>query len=174
MDHKLEKAIQAFKSGNDRAFEILYEASKKRVYYTLLSLLKRPQDIEDVMQETYLKVVENIHRYQADTHFIAWVNQIARRTALDFIRKDQHETNIEIADFDERFAHHEAYEDRYFIQKLLKSLDPIDQEIVIRKTFLQQKHKDIAKALDLPLGTVTWRYQQALARLRSEVSDVER
>lgn len=173
MQIKLEKAIKAYKSGDDRAFVLLYETSKKRVYYTLLSMLKRPQDIEDVMQETYMKVIENIHRYQEGTQFVAWVNQIAKNTALDFLRKDQRETSVELEDFDIRFAYHERYEDRYLIQKLIKLLDPIDQEIVIRKTFLQHKHKDIARDLELPLGTVTWRYQQALSRLRNEVSQDE-
>ena len=170
---QIERAIEKFKKGHDSAFETLYEATKKRVYYTLLSLLKNPSDVDDVMQETYLKVIEKIHAYQTGTYFEAWVNQIARNTGLDYLRKQQATEPLDEVDYNPHLRVDSTIEKRLYVKSLLDSLDETDREIVIRKALLDEKHKDIAKALNMPLGTVTWRYQQAIKKLKEkeEASD---
>ncbi len=170
----LERAIARLKKGQDAAFETLYDATKERVYYTLLSILKNPVDVDDVMQETYLKVLENIHRYEANTQFAAWINQIARRTAFDHLRKTQRTEPLDVEDYNPQLRVDNKMEKQYYVQTLIASLEEVDREIVIRKIFFQETHKTIAKALDLPLGTVTWRYQQALKYLREKEEANER
>lgn len=131
-------------------------------------------DVDDVMQETYLKVLENIHRYESNTHFAAWVNQIARRSALDYLRKHGRTDTLEIEDYNTELQVDDQMEKKYYVQTLIASLDEVDQEIVIRKVFYQETHKTIAAALNLPLGTVTWRYQQALKFLREKEEAYEK
>ena len=47
----------------------------------------------------------------------------------------------------------------------MKSLNPDEREIVIMHVFWGYKHREISKILDIPLGTVTWKYQKALQKL---------
>jgi len=156
--------VSRFKKGDQDAFRILYEETKTRAYYTILLIVKDKGHAEDLLQETYMKVYDKIESYQSGTHFSAWVNTIARNLALTFYQKNKHTT---VQDIDEQF------EEKAYLDHLMKHLSKEDQEIVLRHVVLKEKHKDIAKDLKMPLGTVTWRYQQALKKLKEVASREE-
>lgn len=166
--------VNRFKKGDQEAFKVLYNETKKRAYYTILLIVKDKGHAEDLLQETYMKVYDKIHTYKTGTHFSAWVNTIARNLALSFYQKNKSTTVQDVNEHELLYgSYDEPYEDKVYLDFLLKHLSKEDQEIVIRHTILKEKHKDIAAALNMPLGTVTWRYQQALKTLK-EVAENEK
>src|SRR5437870_12497693 len=77
------------KSGDLDALEALYRAFETPVYNLALRVLRRPEDAEDVLQETILEVVRSIKQYRGEGHLWGWIRQIAASKALMRIRHDR-------------------------------------------------------------------------------------
>jgi RNA polymerase sigma-70 factor (ECF subfamily) len=77
------------KSGDLKALEALYRAFETPVYNLALRVLRRPEDAEDVLQETFLEVVRSIKQYRGEGHLWGWIRQIATSKALMRIRHDR-------------------------------------------------------------------------------------
>src|SRR5881409_4098752 len=77
------------KSGDLEALEALYRAFGTPVYNLALRVLRRPEDAEDVLQETFLEVVRSIKQYRGEGHLWGWIRQIATSKALMRIRHDR-------------------------------------------------------------------------------------
>jgi RNA polymerase sigma factor (sigma-70 family) len=84
-----EILVARAKSGDLEALEALYRAFETPVYNLALRLLRRPEDAEDVLQETFLEVVRSIKQYRGEGHLWGWIRQIAASKALMRIRRDQ-------------------------------------------------------------------------------------
>src|SRR5881397_3089855 len=77
------------KSGDLEALEALYRAFETPVYNLALRVLRRPEDAEDVLQETFLEVVRSIRSFRGEGHLWSWIRQIASSKALMRIRRHQ-------------------------------------------------------------------------------------
>jgi RNA polymerase sigma-70 factor, ECF subfamily len=168
VDHKkLDYAVQKFKQGDEAYFDIIYEETKTKVYYTILSIVKDHSLAEDLMQETYLKMIEALPKYKRKNQFPAWIATIARNLAINTFNKRKKELLVDIDESEYMFGSEESpQENRYYLDKLLNVLNDDEKQVVIRHVILDEKHKDIALALDKPLGTITWMYQNALKKLK--------
>ncbi len=170
---QLQNAVNRFKKGDQSAFKLLYEETKTRAYYTILLIVKSKEVAEDLLQDTYMNVIDKIDSYQSGTHFSAWVNMIARNLALNHFQRAKKETIQDIFENEALFGMVDDQMDtHYYLSHLMKHLDSESQEIVIRHVILREKHKDIAKTMDKPLGTITWKYSEAIKTLK-EVANRE-
>jgi RNA polymerase sigma-70 factor (ECF subfamily) len=168
----LKTAIKHLKKGDDTYFDVIYDTTKTGVYYTILTIVKDKSLTEDLMQDTYIKMIEKIHTYKTNTQFAAWINRIAKNLAINTYNRRKRELYVDEQETPNLFGETtSSQEDTYYLEHLLKVLNPEEQEVIIRHVILEEKHKDIAKALDKPLGTITWMYQNALKKLRKEAGD---
>lgn len=156
-------------NNDDLAFGDLFEKCKKGVFSFLYTYTNDRCLAEDLVQETFIKVKINAGSYKAGTNASAWILQIAKNTALDFLRKNRQTADIDdlhIADTrkdaDETLALHDA---------LNTCLEDGDRQIVLLHVVYGYKHREIAKILDIPLGTVLWKYNAALKRLKRFLSE---
>src|SRR6266568_2442340 len=76
-------------AGDEAALEALFRAFETPVYNLVRRMLRRPEDAEDVLQETFLEVVRNIKQYRGEGHLWGWIRRIASTKALMRIRRDQ-------------------------------------------------------------------------------------
>ncbi|MGH7521147.1 MAG: RNA polymerase sigma factor [Gemmatimonadales bacterium] len=76
-------------AGDEAALEALFRAFETPVYNLVRRMLRRPEDAEDVVQETFFEVVRNIKQYRGEGHLWGWVRRIASTKALMRIRRDQ-------------------------------------------------------------------------------------
>ena len=79
--------IEQCRKGNRSAQLALYKQFATRLYNVCLRIIGNPQDAEEAMQDSFLKVFIRLEQYQAGTSFEAWLQQIAVRTAIDYIRR---------------------------------------------------------------------------------------
>ncbi len=171
-DAALENAITLLKQGDQSGFDVIYEATKTKVYYAILTILKDSSLAEDIMQETYLKAIKYIKKYNRKHSFEAWIITIAKNTAINTYNRRKKELNVDASETPEIFGETlSTSEDQYYLKQLLEILNPIEKEVIIRHVILDEKHKTIAKALNKPLGTITWMYQNALQKLRKKAGE---
>lgn len=171
-DQKIQEYVKKLQRGDMSAFDELYEATKTHVYYTILVILKDESSTEDIMQDTYLKMLESIEKYKPKRPFKAWIGTIARNLAINAYHKKKREVGM--PDDAENFllpTHESSSENAYYLHGLMKALNDEEKEVIVRYVILEEKHKDIAKKMQKPLGTITWMYQNALKKLRKEAGE---
>lgn len=151
---------------NNKAFEVVYEHTKKGVFSMIISIVNNKAVTEDLMQDTYIKMIEKIHSYKKGKNFYAWLIQIAKNTALDHYRKYKKETIYDPQEKDYVFEKSVKPDESYMVQDLIKPLEEEEKQVVLLRIVSNTKFKQIAKIVDKPLGTVLWIYNKAIKKLQ--------
>ena len=143
--------------------------------------MKQTQDAEDVTSDTFLKLWKSASTYKPGTGHKFWLMTIARNTALDYLRKSGREQLIIDDDTDENGSFSEipdkASTDTEVIsdmtfKEMLDTLPASEREIVNMKLGAQMTLREISEVLKKPLGTVSWKYRNAVKKLSKIVKEV--
>jgi RNA polymerase sigma factor (sigma-70 family) len=147
-------------------FKQLFDEHKKSVFAMALSILRDFELAEDVLQESFIKLFQHM-KHQEISNVKAWLISVSRNTALDLYRKKKREVTGFADDYFERITYlADNPVDRLVLAKYLELLDDEERQIVILKEISGMKHKEIAKILEIPLGTALWKYNRALKKLK--------
>ncbi len=166
----LDEKIQRIAAGDMAAFDGLYEETKGTVYYIALSVLKDPSLAEDVMQSCYLKVFRYAGKYKQGTNAAAWIGRIAKNEALDVRRRRQREHSVDAGENEYLFPSYGIDESSHLIDIAKKVLK--DGEFAVVMLVAEgYKRREIAHMLQIPVPTVTWRYNQAIKKLKHAVEN---
>lgn len=170
-DKALEKAVLALKNGDSRAFDYIYDKTYKVVFFVAFRILGDKHAAEDVVQDTYMKAVTNIGAYDRDD-FTAWITTIAKNNALNEYNRQK---RTSATDFSAEDGYREGSfsmpdEDSFGLISLAKRLlDETDYKIVVMCAIAGYKRREAAKALGLPISTVSYRLKQSLKLLAEHV-----
>ncbi len=85
MDEK--KLIEKAKEGNKAALAQLVQKYSDRIYNLALRILRNHEDAEDILQETFLTVIEKLHTFDGRSSFFTWIYRIATNASLMKLRK---------------------------------------------------------------------------------------
>jgi RNA polymerase sigma-70 factor (ECF subfamily) len=120
------------------AFAGLYHRYTDRVYRYLLVRVNNVHDAQDLTSQTFIAAMENIHRYQGKSPFVAWLLGIARHKAVDHLRQNRPELVLEAADH---------------LPDQLDTADIVNQQLLIEQVAgkMQILSPDRAEALSLRL-----------------------
>ena len=164
----IDDMIEEFRVCNYTHFDEFYNLTKKNVFFSIVSIVKDNYVVDDLMQDTYMKFLENINNYKSKS-INAYLSTIARNLAINYYNKEKRIIhNDEIIDYvqsDDKAPNYEYIE----VLEMLKTLDDTSREIVILHTINDLKFKEIAKIVDKPLGTVLWIYNKAIKELKRKV-----
>ncbi len=161
--------------GDENAFAGLYDATARRVHGLVLRVCRNPAIAQEVTQEVYLEIWRQSARYSPDRgSALAWMLTIAHRKAVDRVR------SVEAADrrdvvhaakeagtaFDETAEKVTARLDAQRVHRALASLTEVQRQAVELAYLGGYTHTEVARLLDLPLGTAKTRIRDGLIRLR--------
>ena len=166
----LSHHIEALKQKDQLAFEAIYHDTKHAVFAMILPIVKDRSLAEDVMQETYIKMVENINRYNKKYKFINWLLTIAKNQAIDYYRKRKSELSDSSEHLDLYSDSSTPIETKLEAKYYLSLLTDEERQIVLLKTVGNMKHRDIALMLEKPIGTITWKYNEAIKKMKEGAS----
>ena len=160
-------------AGDRAAFLALYDRYAGRVYGLCLRMLQEPAAAEEASQETFLKLWARAGQFDPrHGALVSWLLTIARRSALDRIRREARRPQLQAADSDDRLSQipdpsSESEEARWGSLRLALQELPGEQRSVIELAYYHgMSHRDIAEFLDIPLGTVKTRIRLGMKRLR--------
>jgi len=142
-----------------------------RVYASIFSFIKSKEDSEDLSQQTFIKVWQQLDTFRGDSAFFTWVYRIAINLAKNFVtssgfKKQKintsiQEAEIDISSFDDiesAVIHNESLEEiNYFIDSLPESLKTA---FVLRESE-GKSYEEIAAITETPIGTVRSRIFRA-------------
>lgn len=170
-DKEFDHGMEQIKRGEKEGLRRIYEEYGTFIYKTLLSIVKIPQDAEDLTSDLFLRLWQKAEQYQRGTGHKAYLARIAHNMAVDHLRArgkltftlDDEEENFDPPDTSRT---DDTAESGISFDEAISSLPEAEGEIVNLHIGLELTFKEIAEALKIPIGTVTWRYRSAIERLR--------
>lgn len=163
---ELDILMTQIQDGSNTAFETLYNEMYRGVFSFIYSYTKNYHTAEDLLQETFIKVKTKIQNYNSGTNASAWILQIAKNTALDYLRK-----NKPVDETQETSNYFDLDQKLYLQNCLIKYIEDGDRQIIILHTFYGYKAREIAKILNIPMGTVLWKYNRAMKILKQKIKE---
>lgn len=163
----LDKLIKKFINGDASAFDEIYNRTRKSVYYVALSILRDKTLAEDIMQTTYMRVLKNIQSYTLGTNASAWIIKIAKNEAINMKKVRMREQSVDEYENLTLFGVNEPDTYGELIDLAKRLLADDEFSILMLVTACGYKRKEIGKIFDMPTPTVTWKYQNALLKIRN-------
>lgn len=168
--------VRLAREGDMRAFEALVVKYQRRVARHVTRWVKRPNDVEDVVQDVFIKAYRGLASFKGESSFYTWVYQIARNTSFNFVTRQQKHVVLrddlsseDAPDFEETVgSDHEDPERGLLARQIsdtvdaaMKRLQPDLAEALILYEVEGKPYKEIAEMLQIPIGTVRTRIFRA-------------
>jgi RNA polymerase sigma-70 factor (ECF subfamily) len=93
--------IQRAKAGDDAAFNQVVSAYRKRIFGTVARLIGRPEDVEDVAQEVFLRLYYSLDQLRTPEVFEPWLYRLTVNASYDYLRKQRRRSESRMADLSE-------------------------------------------------------------------------
>ena len=120
---------------------------------------------EDIMQDTFVRAISSISQYKDGTNFIGWICSIAKSLALNHLKKYRHEIDTDFEQDAYKYGSSES-ELPYIFDVAAKILNEDEYQIVMLCQVAGYKRREVASKLNIPIGTVTWKNNEALKKLK--------
>lgn len=182
-----EELMEQLQAGVVAAIDILVDRYSERLSHYLYGFVGDEQKVDDLLQETFIRVFRNRHSYARIAKFSTWLYTIAGNLARTEYRKnkrdpttsiyrttrDDEEYELQLPDgqrHPDRMADQPIYRDA--IQKALQQLDEPFREAVILRDKQQFSYQEIAEITDAPIGTVKSRIHRGREQLQELLDEV--
>lgn len=185
-DGRFEKCIRNMNRGDREALKEVYEEYISYIYGIVRQLLSTREEAEDITSEFFIRLWEKSESYKGGSGHKGWMAAIARNLAIDYIRKRKRE---EVVDFSvergteeggRNFSAHNAMQEEsrkeksveeqvlanVSMEEALSQLKEPERRVIHMKIAADMTFQEIADILEEPLGTVAWRYREAVKKLR--------
>ena len=168
---RLIEIASLLKSKDLSCFDEFYENTKTKTYNIIYALVRNQTITEDLLQDTYVKFLNNLESLKEDVNPVGYLTTIARNTALDYLKRNHREVYVDAYDNVDIYG---GESDKYNLDinvfKIAKELlRPKEFEIVYLHLIEDLKFEDISKHINKPLGTVLWSYNNSIKKLRKEM-----
>ena len=168
-EEQFNLAMERIRQKDKSALREVYEAYISFIYHTVLNIVNQKEAAEDITSEFFIKLWEKADSYKPGNGHKGYLATIARNMAIDYLRKYSKEVYIETEE--EGDGPNEDNTENQVIEKLavdeaLSRLKPVYRQILTMKVLSDMTFKEISEVLNIPMGTVTWNYQDALKQLR--------
>jgi len=177
--------VHAVLDGDRDAFSLLVERYQKGLATYIFHMIHHYEEALELTQEVFIKVYENLNRYDGQYKFSTWLYKIASNHTIDHIRR-QHMTTLPIQETTEDGTSMEiplesatlnpldAYTNKAIledVQRAVDALPPDYRELIILRHFSYRSYEEMAKITGLPLGTVKNRIFRARQMLMERLKD---
>jgi len=172
-DQKDEEIAQLVQGGDVEVFGVLVDRYEKKIKHYGKKFLNKEMDIEDVVQEVFLKAYRNIQGFDVKRKFSSWLYRIAHNEFVNKLKKSKREP-LHFFDFDIIFPHllkpekqeYKEQIDRKVMEECLEKLSLKYREPIILYYFHNLSYKEIADVLEVPVSTVGIRLKRGKEKLK--------
>lgn len=165
---RLEQKIAALKNGDMRAFDFIYEHTNRSVYFAIFYIVRDKMYAEDILQDTFVRAISFLDKYTPGTNFVAWLCSIGKSLALNHLKKYRREIPTDFEADAHKYGTGEA-EIPYIFDLAARILSEDEYEIVMLCQVSGYKRREVSQMLGIPVGTVTWKNNEALKKLKKHL-----
>jgi RNA polymerase sigma-70 factor (ECF subfamily) len=179
--------VQKCRKGDSAATERLILRYQNRIYNTILKICANTDDAAELTQDTFVKIIENIDKFEGRSSFYTWAFRIAVNLTLNYCQREtrlgQRSLDTEESEYDEQAKHllkdllaDDSSPDPVVVAQnkelceivvaALMKLDEPQRAVVVLRDIEGMNYNQIANVLDIELGTVRSRLSRARSNLR--------
>ncbi len=177
LDASLVREVLA---GNQASFQLLVERYQGRLFSLTRHYTRNIFEIEDIVQDTFLKAFSRLESFQHQSSFYTWLYRIATNTILDYLKRKGRNPiqNVEDPEAAGEPSHLcvvrpdarlERDEIARITHEVLDELPEIFRTVLIMREFEELAYQDIADTLGISIGTVESRLFRARARFKQKL-----
>jgi RNA polymerase sigma-70 factor (ECF subfamily) len=176
--------VSLYITGNEKAFEILVNRHKNRVFTSNMLIVKDEDLAEDLLQDSFIKAIHTMKggRYNEEGKFSSWISRIAHNLAIDHFRKEKRNPTIQLEDNIKAFNSLSYAEDSAEalqireetfarLKAMIELLPENQKEVLIMRHYADMSFQEIADATGVSINTALGRMRYALINLRKKMSN---
>ena len=188
-NHKMEESeiIKRVLGGEKELYEILVRRNNQKLYRAVRSYLKEEAEIEDVMQESYIKAFTKLYQFKLESSFSTWLIRIGINESLAVLKENGkvHHLNeplqkltdnktLEIVDSKQLNPQNKMIwsEAKQLLENAIDGLDSKYRTVYILKEVEEMSLKEIGIALDLTVANVKVRLHRSKEMLKEKLYEV--
>jgi len=173
-------------AGNQTSFQLLVERYQERIFSLARHYTRNATDVEDLVQDTFLKAYSRLDTFQRQSSFFTWLYRIAVNTILDGIKRRSRSPVKAVEDpeavgapGDPRAvgtprisgpsAGMEREEIARITQGILEEMPEIFRAVLVMREFEDLSYQEMAEVLQISIGTVESRLFRARARFKERL-----
>jgi RNA polymerase sigma-70 factor (ECF subfamily) len=183
--------VQEARKGSEAAYRELLSRYERPVFSLIFRMVRDRETAEDLAQETFIKVLNNLDRYSPEFKFSSWLFKIANNLTIDHLRRRRVDTisiegapdavtsesakatSIAVVSGDESpLEELESRELGTAIERAIGRLRPEYRACIMLRHVEDKSYEEIAEIVKLPLGTVKTYIHRARHELRAALEDV--
>lgn len=175
MDHNQDQhEIDAIINGDTKVFAILVDRYKHMVFTLAMKILRNREEAEEVSQDVFLKVYQQLRTFKGDSKFSTWIYRIAYNRSLDYLKKQGRSLNVSTIDpsieykfepYDHMLDELDARQRKTTIKAAISELPENDAVIITLHYFEELSLNEIAAVMGLEANTVKVRLFRSRKRL---------
>lgn len=180
-----DKFVKRAIEGDQDAYKQLMDKYQKPLYFHVLKMVRNHEQVEDLVQEAFMKAFNNLNSYNTNYAFSTWLYRITTNHTIDYLRKKKLKTTsindpvktkdgemeIQISDDAETDRNIIRNERKKIIHNAINDLPKKYRRVIEMRHLQELSYQEIADQLDLPLGTVKAHIFRAREMLYKELKD---
>ncbi len=155
-----------------QAFGELVALYKERLYWHIRNMVKDHNDTDDILQNTFIKIYQNISNFKGDSLLFSWMYRIATNEAITFLNSKAKKIHLSSQDLQDKLienlesdVYFEGDEIQLKLQKAIAKLPQKQQKVFNMKYFEELKYKEISEMLGTSEGALKASYHIAVKKI---------
>ncbi|MER3376658.1 MAG: RNA polymerase sigma factor [Allomuricauda sp.] len=166
------------KESQAKAFEVLVNTYKERLYWHIRRIVLDHDDADDVLQNTFIKVYKNIDGFKGESKLYSWMYRIATNESLTFLKQKSRKMGVSDEELKNRMVEN-LQADVYFegdeiqlkLQKALATLPDKQKLVFTMKYFQEMKYDGISEVLETSVGALKTSYHLAVKKIEAYLKE---
>lgn len=179
--------IRSYMNGEEKAFELLLNRYKGKIYTSIYMLVKDHDLANDIFQETFIKIIDTFRggKYNEEGKFLQWALRIAYNLCIDHFRRGKRRpaTVQQSEDFDifalvrcmeenqeSKMVKHQMHDK---VRRLVDALPEEQREVIVLRHYAELSFKEIAELTNVSINTALGRMRYALINIRKLITEYQ-
>lgn len=161
----------------NQAFQKLLKEYQKPLYNHIRNILLNHDDTDDVLQNTFVKVFQNLNKFKGESKLFSWMYRIATNEALTFLNQKAKKSGISSETLQSKAIdnlkadiHFDGNEIQIKLQKAILQLPEKQQLVFKMKYFEELKYEEISEILGTSVGALKASYHHAVKKIEAFVT----
>jgi RNA polymerase sigma factor (sigma-70 family) len=180
--------VQLYIGGNETSLSVLLERHKRKIFSSIIIVIKDRSLAEDIFQDTFFKVIQTLKKgqYNEEGKFLPWVIRIARNLIIDhfrrikkmppvpvYINEEGEEVSVfnTLASYDDTEEKLECNKFKKSVRALVNELPEDQREVVLMRMYYDMSFKEIAEFTKVSINTSLGRMRYALFNLKKMIEE---
>lgn len=160
----------------EEAFKLIVKEYHQKVYWQIRRMVLIHEDADDVTQNVFIKIYQNLDSFKNESKFSTWIFRITYNETINFIHKNAKENNVSFEDYSMNVAN-DLSSDEYFtgdeiqqkLQKAIATLPEKQRLVFMMKYYEELKYEQISEILGTSVGALKASYHHAVTKIKESL-----